>query len=386
MANWSELCNDILGLIVDQFSAIEDIAHFGEVCRSWRSVSVEKWDFSIAAPWLMLAEKEDSDNRGFYSLSTQKVYHLNLPEARGRKCWSSWGWLITLGLDLEINLLNPFSRSRVQIRLPPQPTLPEQYRVEVNPEFIRRAFIQKAILSSRPSRSSAKTTHSSCEEEEEDDEKCVVMAIIGDYMKLAFLRLGDEVWTPVDSHIGIANVVYLNGQFYAINNKGELLIVDISSHQPKTIELAKPPEDLNTYAYFYLVELVGELFMLARDVFEGDESKKFGDYIHETEGFDVYKFNYDNRKWTQVTKSLDNHALFVGDNSSFAVLPSNHLHLGCEPNCIYFTDDDTFGLRKGRGGKDMGVFRMETEEVDDHYVGPDILSRICTSLWICPPR
>ncbi|XP_043716750.1 F-box protein At1g10110-like [Telopea speciosissima] len=126
MGNWSKLCNDILGLIVDQFSAIEDVVHFGAVCRPWRSVLAEKLHFStIADPWLMLAEKEDNDNRGFYSLSTQKVYNLNLPEARGRKCWSSCGWLITLGLDLEIHLLNPFSRE--QIRLPPQPTLPRQY-------------------------------------------------------------------------------------------------------------------------------------------------------------------------------------------------------------------------------------------------------------------
>ncbi|XP_043702870.1 putative F-box protein At5g55150 [Telopea speciosissima] len=283
IGNWFELCNDILGLIVDQFSAIEDIVHFGAVCRPWRSVSVKKLHFStIVDPWLMLAEKEDSDNRGFYSLSTKKVYHLNLPEARSRKCWSSCGWLITLGLDLEIHLLNPFSRD--QIRLPPQPTLPGQYPSIVGPEFVRRVFIWKVILSSRPTR-------------DDDDEKCVVMVIFSEFKKLAFLRLGDEVWTPLDSHRGITDVVNFNGQFYAITHQGKLLIVDISSPHPKTIEFAEPAERINIYAKFYLVESVGELFMVEQDVYEACEPPTSDNHIHETDGFDVYKFNFDNKKW-----------------------------------------------------------------------------------------
>ncbi|XP_043705369.1 putative F-box protein At5g55150 [Telopea speciosissima] len=323
----------------------------------------------------MLAEKEDSDNHGFYSLSTQKVYHLNLPEARGRKCWSSCGWLITLGLDLEFHLLNPFSRE--QIRLPPQPTLPRQYSPNVGPEIIRRVFIQKVILSSRPSRSSTKTTL--CE----DDDKCVVMAIFSEYRKLAFLRLGDEVWTPLDSDNGIYDVVYFNGQFYAITYGGVLLIVDISSPHPKTIEFAERGEGINICAELHLVVSVGELFIVAQEIDVETETPENKNGIHETVGFDVYKFNFDNRKWTQVKSSLDNRALFVGFSDSFSIFPSKN-HLGCESNCIYFTDIDLYGLMKDGAGHDMGVFRMETEEFDDHYVGPDIFTRVCAPLWICP--
>ncbi|XP_042508249.1 uncharacterized protein LOC122084230 [Macadamia integrifolia] len=56
---------------------------------------------SIVDPWLMLAEKKDSDNRGFYSLSTKNVYHLNLPEASGRKYWSSNGPGVALDVTPE---------------------------------------------------------------------------------------------------------------------------------------------------------------------------------------------------------------------------------------------------------------------------------------------
>ncbi|XP_042503453.1 putative F-box protein At5g55150 [Macadamia integrifolia] len=370
MGNWSGLCDEILDLIVDQFSAVEDIVNFGAVCRQWRSVSVKRWPLSTEYLWLMLAEKESSDNRGFYSFSTKKVYYLNLPEACGRKCWSSCGWLITFGLDLEIQLLNPFSRPRVLIRLPPQPTLPYQYSTDTGPKSVRRFFIRKVILSSRPS-------------SEDDDEKCVVMAIYSEDRKLAFLRLGDEVWTPVDTHEGIANfvdghvritdVIYFNGQFYAITKRGELLIVDISSSHPKTIEFAEPPEGVDDFVDFYLVESVGELFMLAWVVYVGGEWTS-------PSWFDVYKFNFDNRMWTKV-KSLDNRALFVGDNASFTIFPSNHL--GCEPNCMYFADDDLFGgCEKVRAGRDMGVYQTETKKVD--YRSPDILSSICAPIWINP--
>ncbi|XP_042506386.1 putative F-box protein At5g55150 [Macadamia integrifolia] len=383
MENWAELCSDILRLIVDQFSKIEDIAHFGAVCRPWRAVSVEKWHISIVDPWLMLAEKEDSDERGFYSLCTKKVYHLKLPEAHGKKCWSSYGWLITLGLDLEMHLLNPFSRSRVSIRFPPPPGLPNQYEPGIDAEFYRRIFIRKVIFSSRPSK------RTPCE----DEEKCVVMGIFSEWRKLAFLRLGDEAWTPVytPKGDGITDVVYLNGQFYGFSNRGKLVIVDISSPDPKTIEIAGLPEGRSAAGDFYLVESVGELFMLARSVYmgyvgyyEGDEDEDVS-YIHETDEFEVYKFNFDNMNWTLV-KNLDNRAIFVGVNASFAIFPSNHS--GCKPNCIYFTDDNPYGLVKDSllegAGKDMGVFGMETGKVDYYDKVPDMLSRICAPLWICP--
>ncbi|XP_042485696.1 putative F-box protein At5g55150 [Macadamia integrifolia] len=377
MGSWDERCHDILGVIVDQLSAIEDIGHFGAVCQAWRSVSVEKWHLSIVDPWLMLAEKKDSDNRGFYSLSTKKVYYLNLPEARGRKCWSSYGWLITLGLDLEIHLLNPFSRSRVSIRLPSLRTLPNQYSIETSPEFIRRAFIKKVILSSRPSKRITSEDH---------NEKCVVMGIFSEFRRLSFMRLGDEVWTHVYTPREegcITDVVYLNGQFYGFTSLGKLVIVDISSPDPKTIEIAEPPDGRSNSAEFYLVESVGELFMIAREVYveyNGVECNE-RQYVRDTDLFEAYKFNFDDSKWTKV-KSLDNRAIFVGVNASFAIFPSSYSE--CEPNCIYFTDDGLYGLMKETPRKDMGVFWIETEEFDDHYIGPEILSRICGPLWICP--
>ncbi|KAF6146093.1 hypothetical protein GIB67_033452 [Kingdonia uniflora] len=76
------------------------------VCRAWRSVTSEKHYYTgvsgYKVPWLMMAEKEASDIRSFYSLSTKKFINISLPEVRGRRCWGSPnGWLITIGIDLE---------------------------------------------------------------------------------------------------------------------------------------------------------------------------------------------------------------------------------------------------------------------------------------------
>ncbi|KAK7856591.1 hypothetical protein CFP56_022661 [Quercus suber] len=44
----------------------------------------------------MLAEKEGSDLRGFFSLSKGMTRQVSLPQAKGKKCFSSQGWLITI--------------------------------------------------------------------------------------------------------------------------------------------------------------------------------------------------------------------------------------------------------------------------------------------------
>ncbi|KAJ4977914.1 hypothetical protein NE237_008694 [Protea cynaroides] len=402
MGNWSDLDEDILRLIIDKFWTIEDIVCFGAVCQSWRSVSVEKrQQQQQLCPWLMLAEREGSDRRGFYSLSTQKVYHMNLPGARGRRCWFSHGWLITFGVDLEMHLLNPFSQ--VQIPLPPQSTLPHQYSPESkfsSPEELLKDFIRKVVLSSRPSLS-VKTTH--CEANE--DEKCVIMAISSKFNTLAFSRLGDKVWTAIEGEIAFRDTIYFKGQFYGVHCSGRLFICDICSPQPKTIEFSSSPLGILKYDNSFLVESLGELFMVGQEIHDDfDLEEDNEDYLDDdysdsgedidnysdldeypsgygtTKGFDVYKFNFDNRKWMQV-KSLENCAFFVGNNTSLAIFPSNQ-YPGCEPNCIYFTDSSDQGSYYETSGHDMGVFRMDTRKIQPHYVGLDIFSRICNPLWV----
>ena len=111
---------------------LDDIIISSAVCKSWHSLlnSAGKLPLPPSCPWLMLAEEseriekindEESRTRGFFNLRNAKGYNFELPEVAERRCFgTSFGWLLTIGTDLQINLLHPLSKPL--LCLPPQPT------------------------------------------------------------------------------------------------------------------------------------------------------------------------------------------------------------------------------------------------------------------------
>lgn len=200
MANWAELQQDLLILIARRIDFVEDFAAFRKVCRSWRSVAVkENFKGSQQIPWLMLAEEEEEEEdegergkkdygavngRRFVSMTEGVVIgKLMLPEARGKRCLETRGWLVTISESGDMNLLHPLTR--VQVSLPPITTL--KYYVE-DGMFNTFIQIQKAVLSSSPSGSS------------KDD--YVLMIIYEGPGFLGFCRCGDKAWTTIETHFG----------------------------------------------------------------------------------------------------------------------------------------------------------------------------------------
>ena len=91
---WSSLLPDLLVSIATKIQLVEDFMAFRGVCTSWRAAAhVDKFVKSWPnVPLLMLAEKEDSDDREFYSLSRGRIWRtLSLPEAKDKKCVESRG-------------------------------------------------------------------------------------------------------------------------------------------------------------------------------------------------------------------------------------------------------------------------------------------------------
>ncbi|KAF6146094.1 hypothetical protein GIB67_033453 [Kingdonia uniflora] len=91
MTNWADLPEELISLV--GYHDLSDYFSFRGVCRAWRSVASKKHYFAGVSGykfhWLMMAEKEDSDIRSFYSLSNKKFYNIHLPEDRGRRCMGS---------------------------------------------------------------------------------------------------------------------------------------------------------------------------------------------------------------------------------------------------------------------------------------------------------
>ncbi|KAB2063985.1 hypothetical protein ES319_A10G257500v1 [Gossypium barbadense] len=122
---------------------------------------------------LMLPGMEKSDNRCFYSISDEIFVELNLLEIKRKRCWGTpFGWLVTCGLDFEIPLFNPLSKS----------------------------FLEKLILFTSPEGSGS---------------NCIVLVIYTQTLLLAFAKPGDETWTPIDGVNLVTDAIYFKGNFYA---------------------------------------------------------------------------------------------------------------------------------------------------------------------------
>ena len=150
--------------------------------KSWQTVySMENPPSSPTCPWLLLAEekKQKSHTRVFYNLFDDEFYNFKLPELAGKKCiGTSFGWLLSVGTDFQMNLFHPLSKH--QLSLPPHPYVWERYNrnFELDPIDYSDIFLYKCVLSRNPWNS---VTH-------EYDRDCMIMVIHTNYKTLAFTR------------------------------------------------------------------------------------------------------------------------------------------------------------------------------------------------------
>lgn len=221
MGDWSKLQHDLLELIAQQqLTRLEDYVAFGAVCTSWCAAAAERKNFKGLELWqqvpcLMLAESEDKsddNHREFYSLIEKEIVaKISLPKLKGKRCYESLGWLLAVGQEGDMTLLNPFSDT--EIPLPPGTTFPDDDWLNADPEI----FVENFVLSARPSEAS----------------DFLVMLICGSAGYLAFWRQGDRNWTKIDtSNAAYSDVNYHNGQFYAIDCTGNLVAGDVWGPNP----------------------------------------------------------------------------------------------------------------------------------------------------------
>ena len=353
--------------------------------KSWQTVySMENPPSSPTCPWLLLAEEKEqkSHTRVFYNLFGDEFNNFKLPELAGKKCiGTSFGWLLSVGTDFQMNLFHPLSKH--QLSLPPHPYVWEHCnrKFELDPIDYSDIFLYKCVLSRNPGNSVTL----------EYDRDCIIMVIHTNYKTLAFTRPGYKAWIDIkcDSR-NFYDITFYKDKFYAVNNHGDVFVCHIKDDIAfaERIAIYNETED---YIHKYLVESSGDLFLVSRiqggthyqdnefindDSEDEDESEDENPYV--TLGFIVLKLECSNEvknkneyEWVNVD-SLGDQALFVGGNSSVSLSASSFN--GCKANCIYFTDDnfDFFLATLNGGGYDMGVFSMEDGNIKQHYRGESL--------------
>ncbi|XP_071695427.1 putative F-box protein At5g55150 [Rutidosis leptorrhynchoides] len=100
---------------------------------------------------------------------------------------------------------------------------------------------------------------------------------------------------------------------------------------------------------------------------------------YKTSNFKVFKFNLDSEEWTEVM-DLGTKALFVGYGQSFLMEEDSRGVI--KENCIYFSDDVSDLCGEG-GGRDMGVYHMYSESVEQRFHGKSY-SHFTIPIWIQP--
>ncbi|XAR69575.1 hypothetical protein NMG60_11001222 [Bertholletia excelsa] len=357
MVDWSSLPYDLVFMIANRIPAIEDFLAFSAVCHSWRSVYVNKsWSPSPHFPWLMLCEnRADESNRAFFSFQKKRCHLLPLPQAQERRCWgSSCGWLVTIGLDLQIHLLNPVTQ--IRIALPPQSTFPHQptFIAAENRGWYRAHFIHKAFVFKTPVNGKR--------------DELAVMAIHGmmnDHLAVA--KPGYDSWVTVETSplFVYEDVTVFKDKIFAICGSGTLVLIEIDgANSPRAKQISPPPDGALPWQKLYLVESSGELLLVYRII------GRLDDFSLGTISFEVYKFDFKANKWVRKDE-LGDQALFVGDNNSVSIACSSANC--CKPNSIYFADD-TSERRPGcqvQGNSDVGVYNMSNRSIKSLEYGVD---------------
>ncbi|PIA28121.1 hypothetical protein AQUCO_07200032v1 [Aquilegia coerulea] len=337
--NWSELPEELLRIIAEKIIFSHDFIRFGAVCHQWRSVTLT---FDKGP--------RTRTRQTFFIPFENRICHINLPEARGCHCWGSpYGWLITFGFDQQFHLLNPLTR--VRLPLPPQSTFQDSLFTDTTPGVNRMCCVSKAFIVS--------TSDDNVVVHVDD---LLVLLTIGQYGNFVFARPGDKSWSVIQitGRGNVRDFIHFNGQFYGVDELGNLKVCDFSGPRPVFFDFANHPEYARGCEGYYLVELGGDLHMVIRfyDPTPVEIPPKEFQHFYKSVFFDILKFDFCTCKW----ETLGDHAIFIGSNTTFGFKASDYP--ACKPDCIYFTDDYDNYLPL--------------------YEGNDIVSRFSPPVWIAP--
>ncbi|GMN57745.1 hypothetical protein TIFTF001_026842 [Ficus carica] len=355
----SKLDGYCLQRIVQQITYFKDFVAFSEVCHSSRDVcSNMEWEGGPKPPCLVLSEKPGYSSRPFFSLHHRHVFVLDLPAAVGRRIWGSpHGWLVTVGPELDSQLINPISQ--VCVNLPPFSTMLNQLARGNRFHKVEKLFVFKTKIHPM---------------------KFLVIAILHPGQQLAFTRspgdIGEWAFVSNPKEFFFRSVAYFKHKLYALCDNGSLIRIDVNG--PTEVE-SVAPHPIQEYVGYqphhektgrvYLVPSQDDLFGVFRY-----SSKDIG--FERTVQFFVYKFDFESSEWESVW-SIEDKAFFVGNGNSWSINLSHTVN--CNSNSIFYGDD-----MEGGFGLDNGIHNLETLQIELLRFGANVPHSQPLATWITP--
>ncbi|PON66447.1 F-box domain containing protein [Trema orientale] len=376
-SDWTNLPKHLLDLVLKNLELLKDCLQFSSVCGSWyfaandNKAKLVKLSYHHVPILLVPNESKNNDEWSMYNVLDNKFVSskLILPPYDRPFCGSSEGWLLTVDENFILTLYKPFKArdEKTIIHLPP---LFEEEYAKVYADVRQYHVVKMTTFTPDPVT---------------NPNDLILVVICGECSCVAYIRPAkDSKWTHVRD-ITFDDVVFYKDQVYAITPQwsNKLVSFDITDSSKLNIIYAEDiiiynneeddddddveveevevevDDDDDEYddddergflLRVYLVESIGGDLLKVQRFLQYNDNKLI-------KSFKVFKLSLDVSRWVEI-KSLGDEALFVGDSTSVSVLASNFL--GCQENCIYFTNDkDSSGFGE-HGPWDLGMYNLET--------------------------
>ncbi|KAL5570055.1 hypothetical protein UlMin_026630 [Ulmus minor] len=162
-------------------------------------------------------------------------------------------------------------------------------------------------------------------------------------------------------YLQCGGILTYDNHIFGITLVGGLLSFDVSNTCNSNVKIITDGD--SSWRCYYVKNYIvnscrGDLLQVERYLdWDNDEGRV-------TKKFKVLKFDFDTRMWIEI-KCLGEESLFLGDNSSISILTSNFV--GCQPNSIYFTNDEDTVRINVNGLTDVGVYNIEMGSSTLHF-------------------
>ncbi|KAE9590029.1 hypothetical protein Lal_00037677 [Lupinus albus] len=258
--HWIWLPSGLLNEIGKHLQSPKDYVRFGATCKSW-NMNLPKTPNHIRGQLLVLPFNHDT-----YDIKEENNFYLRLPEMQNNILLrgSCFGWLISNSIDGVVQMFNPFTN--VSYDLPPLSTIPTivDYHLELKDEeytIMRYGLFDGSTYTTIDSKSSIqKTWLTKIVISSSPSEDMMVLAIYGEYKRLAWCKFGDTKWTDF-----LEDAIFYEGKVYALNCHAQLYEFDVTTSIGVITQVPKPDDPYITMNIKYLVRNVeGDLLMVSR--------------------------------------------------------------------------------------------------------------------------